>query len=256
MKKRRIVFLATMAAALLMAFGGVAAQAAGSVHSAPAQQQVNQEPGLVIVSVDPNGPAAAAGVKRGDILLEVDGQKTDRARDLLRMIGSFQPDDQIKVRVLHGDSERTLDLTVGERNGQPYLGLQPYFGGMGMVAPDADVEDTEIAVPGALVTEVVPDSPAALAGLEAGNVITAVDGKALDETADLASAIGQYKPGDKITLEVVKSAADAALSEITVTLGKNPDQADKALLGVRYRPTLGSEQLDDESMQGESGELE
>ena len=78
MMKRRIVFLATMAAALLMAFGGVAAQAAGSVHSAPAQQQVNQEPGLVIVSVDPNGPAAAAGVKRGDILLEVDGQNTDR----------------------------------------------------------------------------------------------------------------------------------------------------------------------------------
>ena len=171
------------------------------------------------------------------------------------MIGSFQPDDQIKVRVLHGDSERTLDLTVGERNGQPYLGLQPYFGGMGMVAaPDADVEDTEIAAPGALVTEVVPDSPAALAGLEAGNVITAVDGKAIDDTTDLASAIGQYKPGDKITLEVVKSAADAAPSEITVTLGKNPDQADKALLGVRYRPALGSEQLDDESMQGDSGE--
>ena len=108
------------------------------VPSAPAQQQVNQEPGLVIVSVDPSGPAAAAGVKRGDILLEVDGQKTDRARDLLRMIGSFQPDDEIKVRVLHGDDERTLDLTVGERNGQPYLGLQPYIGGQRMLAPDVE----------------------------------------------------------------------------------------------------------------------
>jgi len=246
MMKRRIVFLATMAAALLMAFGGVAAQAASSVPSAPAQQQVNQEPGLVIVSVDPNGPAAAAGVKRGDILLEVDGQKIDRARDLLRMIGSLQTDDEIKVRVLHGDDERTLDLTVGERNGQPYLGLQPYVGGQGMVAPD--VEAIELAAAGALITEVVPDSPAADAGLEAGNVITAVDGKALDETADLASAIGQYKPGDEITLEIAKSAADEARSEVTVTLGANPDQADKALLGVRYRPALDSEQLDDESM--------
>ena len=96
----------------------------------------------------------------------------------------------------------------------------------------------EMAAPGALITEVVPDSPAADAGLEAGNVITAVDGKALDETTDLASAIGQYKPGDKITLEVAKSADDEARSEITVTLGENPDQADKALLGVRYRPAL------------------
>jgi S1-C subfamily serine protease len=248
MKKRRIVFLATMAAALLMAFGGVAAQAAGSSPSAHAQQQVNQEPGLVIVSVDPSGPAATAGVKRGDILLEVDGQKTDRARDLLRMIGSFQPDDQIKVRVLHGDSERTLDLTVGERNGQPYLGLQPYFGGTGMVTPDVNSEAAKVVAPGALITEVVPDSPAADAGLEAGNVITAVDGKTIDETTDLATAIGQYKPGDKITLEVAKSTADEARSELTVTLGKNPDQADKALLGVRYRPALDSEQLDDQSM--------
>ncbi len=251
MMKRRMVFLATLAAALLMAFGGVAAQAAGSIPSAPAQQQANQEPGLVIVSVDPNGPAAAAGVKRGDILLEVDGQKTDRGRDLLRMIGSFQPNDEIKVRVLHGDDERTFDLTVGERNGKPYLGLQPYFGGMGMVAPDVENEDIEIAAPGALITEVVPDSPAADAGLEAGNVITAVDGKALDETANLAAAISQYKPGDKITLEIAKSGAsgaDAARSEITLTLGENPDQADKALLGVRYRPALGSESLDDKSM--------
>jgi len=86
-----------------------------------------------------------------------------------------------------------------------------------------------------LITEVVPDSPAADAGLEAGNVITAVDGKALDETTDLASTIGEYKPGDKITLEVAQSADDEARSEITVTLGENPDQADKALLGVRYR---------------------
>lgn len=238
MMKRRMVFLATMAAALLMAFGGVAAQAAGSIPSAHAQQQVNQEPGLVIVSVDPSGPAAAAGVKRGDILLEVDGQKTDRARDLLRMIGSFQPDDEIIVRVLHGDDERTLDLTVGERNGQPYLGLQPYMGGQRMLTADVeapDVEMFEMAAPGALITEVVPDSPAADAGLEAGNVITAVDGKALDETTDLASTIGEYKPGDKITLEVAQSAGDEARSEITVTLGENPDQADKALLGVRYR---------------------
>lgn len=240
MKKRRIVFLATMAAALLMAFGGVAAQASGSVPSASAQQQVTQEPGLVIVSVDPSGPAAAAGVKRGDILLEVDGQKTDRARDLLRMIGSLQPDDEITVRVLHGDDERTLDLTVGERNGQPYLGLQPYVGGQRMLTPDPDVEapdveKLEMAAPGALITEVVPDSPAAEAGLEAGNVITAVDGKALDETTDLASAISQYKPGDEITLEVAQSADDEDRSEITVTLGENPDQSDKALLGVRYR---------------------
>ena len=137
MMKRRIVFLATIAAALLMAFGGVAAQAAGSDHAATAQQ-TDQEQGLVIVSVDSSGPAAAAGVKRGDILLEVDGQKTDQARDVLQVLSSLQPGDKIQVQVLHGDDQRTLDLTVGDRNGKPYLGLQPYFGGQTVTLPDTE----------------------------------------------------------------------------------------------------------------------
>jgi S1-C subfamily serine protease len=248
-----MIVLATIAAALLMAFGGLAAQAAGSAPAA-AVHQASEEKGLVIVSVDPDGPAAAAGVKRGDILLEVDGQQTDRARDLLRVISSLEADAAIQVRVLHGDDERLLDLTVGERNSQAYLGLQPYFGG-GMAAarvelPEAAAENAA----GALITEVVADSPAEAAGLEVGDVVTAVAGKALDETGDLATAIGEYQPGDEITLEIAKPGADDERTELSVTLGENPDQADKALLGVRYRPALAAPMLDDRLMPVKPGE--
>jgi S1-C subfamily serine protease len=242
MMKRRIVFLATIAATLLMAFGGVTAQAAG-IDRAASAQQADQEPGLVIVSVDSDGPAAAAGIKRGDILLEIDGQQTDRARDVLQVLSSLKPDDEIQVRVLHGDDERTLDVTVGDRNGKPYLGMQPYFGGESLLLPD--VATVEAATPGALIFEVVAESPAADAGLEAGDIITAVDGKALDDSADLASAIGQYQPSDEITLAVVKPNANGASTDVVVTLGENPDQPDKPLLGVRYHSATESfRQLD------------
>lgn len=248
MKRQRIVMVTTIAAVLLMAFGGVAAQAAGSAPQATAQQ-ATEEPGLVIVSVDAEGPAAAAGVKRGDILLEIDGQETNRARDLLKVISALSPDDEIEIRVLHGDDERTLDLTVGESNGQAYLGLQPYFGGN---ARDVELTTVETTVPGALITEVVAGSPAEEAGLEVGDLITAVGGEELGESGDLAARIGQFRPGDRVTLEVVKADAGEERSELTVTLGENPDQADKPLLGVRYRAAADSRLLDDEWMPGES----
>ena len=66
----------------------------------------------------------------------------------------------------------------------------------------------------------------------------------MDEGTDVQAAwdgddefvlLFSHSPGDKVTLEIAKSAADTTRSEITVTLGQNPDQADKALLGVRYR---------------------
>lgn len=249
MKKQRIVLLATIATVLLMAFGGLAAQAASPAPAVSAQQ-ATEEPGLVIVSVDPDGPAAAAGIKRGDILLEVDGQETNSARDVLSVISSLKAEAEIKVRVLHGDDERTLNLTVGDRNGQAYLGLQPYFGGematgrVETIMPEMD----RSTVPGALITDVVADSPAEQAGLAVGDVITAVNGKELGETADLAAAIGEYKPGDEITLEIAKPDAGDERSEVTVTLGENTDQAGKALLGVRYHPTASFGRLDEQML--------
>ena len=84
---------------------------------------------------------------------------------------------------------------------------------------------------GALLREVVADSPAQKAGLKIGDVITAVDGVPLDENHRLADIIGQYQPGDKITLEVLRMGKTVTLK---ATLGENPDSNGQPYLGVRY----------------------
>ena len=53
---------------------------------------------------------------------------------------------------------------------------------------------------GALIRSVVADGPAAKAGLKDGDVITAVDGKAIDTQTDLRSRVAEFKSGDEITL--------------------------------------------------------
>lgn len=73
--------------------------------------------------------------------------------------------------------------------------------------------------PGAEVGEVRPGSPAEEAGLQAGDVITAVDGEAVPSAEELQRLIESKKPGDELELTVDR---DGATRRVTVTLGSRP----------------------------------
>lgn len=73
---------------------------------------------------------------------------------------------------------------------------------------------------GALVTRVIKDTPAAKAGLEAGDVIVAVDGKDVDDSGDLGSRIRNHEPGDSVKIDVIRKGQTRTLN---ATLGKLHD---------------------------------
>ena len=70
------------------------------------------------------------------------------------------------------------------------------------------------------------DSPAAKAGLKAGDVISAVDGKSIDETNNLSTIVLSHKVGDEITLTIVKGTATGPTDQrdVKVTLAARPAQ--------------------------------
>ena len=72
---------------------------------------------------------------------------------------------------------------------------------------------------GALVQEVAPDSPAARAGVQIGDLVVAIDGKAVENYSELGARIRAHKPGDKVTLKVVR---DGNETTITATLAQRP----------------------------------
>lgn len=74
---------------------------------------------------------------------------------------------------------------------------------------------------GALVDEAQPDSPAAKAGVQSGDVITAVNGAPIVDSRDLARQIGALAPGSDIKLDVLRKGEARTL---TVALGTTPDQ--------------------------------
>jgi S1-C subfamily serine protease len=228
MNKRYVIVEMALLSLLLIAV----VVAGGSIvyaNSREAAQDISNE-GIVIAQVKAGGPAAEAGLVRGDILLEIDDQKIDDAGDLLRYLKELESGDEVALTVLHGDDERTLTATLGEQNSQPYLGLVP-CGGL----PEANIVHIFPERLGAVIVEVVADSPADEAGLEKGDRILAVDGQELDDEHNLSDLIATYEPGDTVTLEVQRPDDDEP-QEISVTLGQHSDDEDKAFLGVSYLP--------------------
>ncbi|MNZ59505.1 putative periplasmic serine endoprotease DegP-like precursor [compost metagenome] len=76
---------------------------------------------------------------------------------------------------------------------------------------------------GALVAQVLEDSPGAKGGLRVGDVILALDGKPIVASADLPHLVGGLKPGTKVTLDVVR---DGARQQLTMAIGALPDDGE------------------------------
>jgi putative serine protease PepD len=72
---------------------------------------------------------------------------------------------------------------------------------------------------GAVVQDVASGSPAAKAGLQVGDQVTAIDGQAVQSSADMVAAIRDHKPGDKVTITVNRNGSQTTIS---ATLGERP----------------------------------
>jgi membrane-associated protease RseP (regulator of RpoE activity) len=107
----------------------------------------------------------------------------------------------------------------------------PFTLPFGQMAPDQETMPGRAMSAGAVVRTVVEQGPAAEAGLQAGDLVTAIDGEAVDSPQALVDAIASRQPGDTVTLTVTREGEDAPM-EIEAVLGEHPDDAQKAYLGV------------------------
>jgi len=116
-----------------------------------------------------------------------------------------------------GDTDQQIanELIGGKQVKHAYVGvcLQPTTSGGAVIATSGSTDCT---------SPVVAGSPAAQAGLDPGDVITAIDGKSISSTEAFISAINGYLPGQTITLTIDR---DGQVKHITLTLGTRPATA-------------------------------
>ena len=213
---------------------------------------LSDQAGVLVAAVDPDGPAAAAGIEKGDLIVRIDGQEMASGSDVIAALAAAA-EPQVTLAFQRGEELHEQEITLDRVWGQPRLGLAIGPAVQQMAEQEAPEEsapglralrmDEAPGAPGAVVMEVAPDSPAAGAGLQPGDWITAIDGAAVggeDGTA-LGELIGNHQPGDSIGLEFQREGEPMTA---TITLGEHPDDAAAPLLGIRYWavPAFGSVQ--------------
>lgn len=168
--------------------------------------------GALVAEPQPGSPADKAGIKAGDVITAVNGEKIRNARELARRIGAMAPGTSVKLSVLQKGSERTVTLTLGElpreaRAGMPADRESPAADGarLGLqLAPAGSVAGA--SAEGVVVTAVEPGSPADERGFKAGDVILEVGGRAVSSPADVRNALEEArKDGKRTVLMRVKS---------------------------------------------------
>ncbi len=174
----------------------------------------------VVGRVADGSPAAAAGLKTGDIGVEVDGRPVMYWEDLERTLGE-SGGRPLTVRVKRGNAEQTVTITPRRKTT-----TDPIFGERREVW---DIGAGPQLIP--QISSVLPDSPAQQAGLQAADVVLAVAGQPVYTPEDLVEAI-RTRPGQPLPITVER---DGKVLSLTVTpravTEKSPTTGQETTLG-------------------------
>ena len=170
---------------------------------------LKEQTGALVAAAQKDSPAAAAGVKSGDVITAVDGETVADPHDLARRIAALGPKKTVKLALIRNGSPMTVDVTLGtmpvDKSANAEMRNSDDNGGsalarLGLTLRPARGQD------GVVVAEVDPDGAAADKGMKQGDVILEVAGKLVSRPADVVEAINAAKSGGKKSVLVrVKS---------------------------------------------------
>lgn len=168
---------------------------------------VKDSDGALVGEVVPGSPAQKAGLKNGDIILDVNGKHITSANQLRNMISTMQPNSNVNLKVWRDGAEHTMPVTLGELNAEEAgnRGGRPNFNDSSGVLDGVSVENLTPQVArglglsptavGVVVSQVNQASAAASAGLQQGDVIQEVNRRPVRNVAEFEAAVRNSKQG-------------------------------------------------------------
>jgi serine protease Do len=186
-----------------------------------ANLELDSQEGALVADLDPSGPAAKAGVKRYDVIVEFDGKPVREMDELPKLVAAAPVGKKAQLTVVRKGAEQRLAVQLGELESEPTLAsaAEPESkpGAYGLqvqpVTPEIAEQLQLKSTDGVLVSGVQAGSPAEEAGLRRGDVILEVNQQPVADVAGFREALSGSKKG---ALLLVSRGG----SEIIVPLGR------------------------------------
>jgi Do/DeqQ family serine protease len=164
---------------------------------------VKEDAGVLVAEVMKDGPAAAAGLKPGDVITGFGGSPIKDVTDLQKRVAAVEPGRPAPITVMRDRKPLGLSVKLGEQptdealaaaeSGDDVLGLvvEP-------LTPETARQNRLSARRGLLVTEVTPGSPGAEAGIKPGDAIVEVNRRPVADAAAFKQIAATLKPGESV----------------------------------------------------------
>ncbi len=205
-------------------------------------EKADVKTGAVVLEVLPGTPAEATGLRPGDVVTSVDDKPVESPQHIVEMIGNRRAGDEVRLGWSRGGERMEKTVTLARREGGMERRAFPpgedrakrdrrplpearHEGFLGVGLQGLTDQTREIAGTdkGALIANLTDDSPAAKAGLQAGDVITRIGDTEIEGPGQLADLIRGRKPGDRIHVVYFRMGKR---HEAEVTLGERPGSAE------------------------------
>jgi S1-C subfamily serine protease len=247
----------------------------GAPHHVGLGLQFETQPGsgrgLEIASVDPNSPAAQAGLQAHDRLISIDGRPFAHRRHAKAYL-TAQTGRPVPLVIERNGRQLLLQFIPGEPEGDSgWLGILLYGenempngpNAPAMQPSAADGNQNNQSTPGAQsapgtpysgqnapgqrgarVAQIYPGSPAARAGLQPGDLVTQINGQKIDDPAELVALVHEMKPQTKAEFEVTRGNQ---AEKIPVTIGSRDSEYAESQYGAG--PSQGQAGPDSNALQ-------
>jgi len=171
---------------------------------------------LRIADVASDSPADKAGLKAGDLLLELNGEAVDDVDQFRDAVHAAAPGGEARIVVERQGARMELTAAFGALSRPMKVGERRAVLGVQMGEP--------VEGGGAPITRLTPGSAAEKAGLKTGDVIQKIDGAAITAGTLVADSLAEKKPGDVVTVVVQRNGRS---EDVKVTLGSDPATEDR-----------------------------
>jgi serine protease Do len=165
-----------------------------------------EQKGVLVAQVTDDSPAAAAGLKRGDVITALDGKKVERVGDLRNRIALMAPGTTVELGVLRDGHESTISVKIGElpedQGGALPAEHSTRLPGLTVenLTPDLAAQLGLQGESGVVVTQVEPGSAADRAGIQPGILIREVNRREVGSVGDVTAALKATSSDENVLL--------------------------------------------------------
>jgi len=173
---------------------------------------VSSRGGVLVADVLKDGPAEIAGMKPGDIIIELGGAPIKEVTELQKRVAAMPPGRAAALTVLRDGKPNRLTVRIAEQPGEEtVMAAVPKGSALGATVTPLTEEAAETyglrGRSGVLVTEVAAGSAAEAAGIKEGDLVLEVNRRRLRTVEEFNAAMGALKPGEAVPVQIERSGA-------------------------------------------------